>query len=102
MTSMMEVLSHGDASKSESSRIAIRDRGFQLLANQRQNIIAAFLRVSDGLMSKWHMQAELGGQAGINRDRGWSALLPPHREETIREWIRSKTVTRDWHRYAPS
>jgi hypothetical protein len=96
MTGIMQVLSERDATKSELCRIAFLDPRLRILAEQPQYTIAAFLRVSEGLVSKCRRQAELDAEAGIDRERGRPSLLSQPAEEAIRDWIRAKTAVRDW------
>jgi transposase len=96
MTAIKEVLSERDASKSELCRLIFLDARLKLLTNLPQHDLAAFLKVSEGLVSRCRRQAQEEGEAGIDRTNGRPAFLPPANEEEIRRWIAEKTAVRDW------
>jgi hypothetical protein len=96
MTGIREVLSELDTSKSELCRLILLDPRLQHFANFPYPIIAAFLKVSEGLVSRCWREAQEEGEAGIDRTNGRPAFLPPESEDRIREWNVEKAKIQDW------
>jgi hypothetical protein len=72
MTAVAEVLEKQQVSKSDFCRLIFLDERLRLMAEFPQQIIAAFLGISEALVSRCRSQAHEDGRTSLNPTQGRS------------------------------
>jgi hypothetical protein len=81
VTAVVEVLDEQEISKSDFCRLIFLDKRLRLMAELPQQIIAAFLAISEALVSRCRIQAHEDGCTSLNAIQGCPPLLPPDHEQ---------------------
>jgi hypothetical protein len=66
------------------------------MAELLQQVITAFLGISEALVSRCRSQAHEDGRTSLNPTQGRPPLLPPDHEQQIVEWLRLQTSAQHW------
>jgi hypothetical protein len=91
MTAVAEVLDEQQVSKSDFCRLIFLNERLSLMAELPQQIIAAFLGISEALVSRFRSQVHEDGRTRLNPISDRPRLLPPDHEQQIIEWLHLQT-----------